>query len=51
MTTPTPEEQATLAKLDAGTHVLVPVKKTINWRDRPEVCVEDDEPQIGRDYA
>jgi len=28
MTKPTPEEQATLAKLAAGTHVLVPVVPT-----------------------
>lgn len=28
MTTPTPEEQATLAKLRAGTHVVVPVVPT-----------------------
>jgi hypothetical protein len=23
----------------------------INWRDDPDAIVEDDEPQIGRDYA
>jgi hypothetical protein len=23
----------------------------INWRDDPEAFVEDDEPQVGRDYA
>ena len=25
--------------------------KPINWRDDPSAIVEDDEPQIGRDYA
>lgn len=26
-------------------------KQPINWRDDPDAIVEDDEPQIGRDYA
>jgi hypothetical protein len=25
--------------------------KPINWRDDPSAIVEDDDPQVGRDYA